>query len=1054
MDAMEIEDVDFARMQTLVPDDVRRALGEDAGVPADRDRALAGAPCRARRSSPRCSATSTWCWRRPGSWRQRPPRCAGDRRRRHEQRAGRDRAAAVVAALPNGALVLPGLDQTLDEESWTDDRAGASRASAVRPQEAARCAGRAARGRAAAARRRRRRRRSARAQRWSARPCARPAPPSAGTGSPPRRDKKEMAQALAGVAVLEAPSAEDEAEAIALILREAAETPGRTAALVVARPRAGATCGRHGSRRGACASRTSAGQPFAKTAAGAFLDLVVEAAATRFEPVALMALLKHPLCRLGLPAGELRRAAARARACRLPRALLRPGAGGRRRRRWSGRRPTCARASAAIARARLEARGLEGRAQAGAGARRGVRADGGAVRVAGQGAALRDARRGPRRGRRALGQDRRATRRGRRLWQGEAGEEAAKFFASLLDREPARAGHAAGRLSRSSTAASSPTRRVRPRGPTHPRISIWEPYESRLQQPDVVDPGLAQRGHLAAGRRSRPLAQPADAADARAAGAGGAHRRCGPHLHLAAGRRPGLSHARRQGRRRADGALALAAAAAGAARRRCGHDAAADQPWLAWAQARNAAGRPGAARARARAAARRWRCGRASSASPPSRNGSPTPTPFSPSASWAWSRCRRSAGRRTRRCAARSCTTRWAALPRASPTALPTDVCAELVAFAEAGAGGATPARRASRPSGRRALPASPPGSPRRSPTRRDGVQRSLAEVEGKLVLAGPGRPLHAHGARRPHRRRRRRPRHHRLQDRQPASRTWRAAPCRARRRSCRWRRRSPWRAALRGCPRRRLRSCATSRLRAASRRARSTPSTSATSRSSRAQARARARAADRRLRRRRHALSRAAAGPLQLPLRRLRPSRPRGGVVGRDGRGGVSMGLLFKSKLDMARAETRRNQAAAADPAASAWVSANAGTGKTHVLTMRVLRLLLAGTSARAHPGADLYQGRRRGDVEARVRAAGRVGDGRDASLKAKLAELLRPRADGGRDATGAPALRHRHRDARRPEGADHPRLLRAAAAALSARGRRAAGLRHPRRARAAARC
>ena len=56
-------------------------------------------------------------------------------------------------------------------------------------------------------------------------------------------------------------------------------------------------------------------------------------------------------------------------------------------------------------------------------------------------------------------------------------------------------------------------------------------------------------------------------------------------------------------------------------------------------------------------------------------------------------------------------------------------------------------------------------------------------------------------------------------------------------------------------------------------------------------------------------------------------------------------MGVLFKSKLDAARAQTRRNQAAAADPTANAWVSANAGTGKTHVLTMRVLRLLLGGT-------------------------------------------------------------------------------------------------------------
>lgn len=48
---------------------------------------------------------------------------------------------------------------------------------------------------------------------------------------------------------------------------------------------------------------------------------------------------------------------------------------------------------------------------------------------------------------------------------------------------------------------------------------------------------------------------------------------------------------------------------------------------------------------------------------------------------------------------------------------------------------------------------------------------------------------------------------------------------------------------------------------------------------------------------------------------------------------------------LDALRQETDRHQASAADPLASAWVRANAGTGKTHVLTLRVLRLLLAGT-------------------------------------------------------------------------------------------------------------
>ena len=43
----------------------------------------------------------------------------------------------------------------------------------------------------------------------------------------------------------------------------------------------------------------------------------------------------------------------------------------------------------------------------------------------------------------------------------------------------------------------------------------------------------------------------------------------------------------------------------------------------------------------------------------------------------------------------------------------------------------------------------------------------------------------------------------------------------------------------------------------------------------------------------------------------------------------------------------TDRNQAKASDPLASAWVSANAGTGKTYVLVQRILRLLLSGTPA-----------------------------------------------------------------------------------------------------------
>ena len=49
---------------------------------------------------------------------------------------------------------------------------------------------------------------------------------------------------------------------------------------------------------------------------------------------------------------------------------------------------------------------------------------------------------------------------------------------------------------------------------------------------------------------------------------------------------------------------------------------------------------------------------------------------------------------------------------------------------------------------------------------------------------------------------------------------------------------------------------------------------------------------------------------------------------------------------MNAALTDASRRQARAADPQSSAWVSANAGSGKTHVLTQRVLRLLLAGAA------------------------------------------------------------------------------------------------------------
>ncbi len=141
----------------------------------------------------------------------------------------------VIAGLPQGAVVLPGLDLSLAESAWARGRRAAS---AGRPEAPADPRRPGPRRRPRLARRRRR---------------ARPLAPAADQrGAAPRRGHRRLAgadQALArrrrgptgstrsprastAFRVVYARAEEEAATAAALVLREALETPGRTAALV------------------------------------------------------------------------------------------------------------------------------------------------------------------------------------------------------------------------------------------------------------------------------------------------------------------------------------------------------------------------------------------------------------------------------------------------------------------------------------------------------------------------------------------------------------------------------------------------------------------------------------------------------------------------------------------------------------------------------------------------------------------------------------------------------------------------------------------------------
>jgi ATP-dependent helicase/nuclease subunit B len=206
---------------------------------------------------------------------------------------------AAIARLPQGAVVLPGLDLTLDEPSWqriagaedaaTHDGVPASGHPQFAMQALLTRIG---------------------ITRAEVEPLARTpvrealvceALRPAATTEHWRDSRVQMAaqspSALAGLGMIEAANAEEESLAIAVSIRQALEQPGKTIALV--------TPDRALARRLVAAlarwnivADDSGGVALAETSAGRFARLAARAALNGLEPVTLLALLKHPLARL------------------------------------------------------------------------------------------------------------------------------------------------------------------------------------------------------------------------------------------------------------------------------------------------------------------------------------------------------------------------------------------------------------------------------------------------------------------------------------------------------------------------------------------------------------------------------------------------------------------------------------------------------------------------------------------------------------------------------------------------------------------------------------
>jgi ATP-dependent helicase/nuclease subunit B len=208
----------------------------------------------------------------------------------------------VIARLPKGMVVLPGLDRDLDADSWNDLDPGHPQYGMKQLLERIAVKRKDVRDWSEAAP-------SAERERLL-REALRPAPTTDAWRKLAESGGEEIAEGLKNVSLLEVADPAEEASVIALALREALETKGRTAALVTP-DRALARRVAANLLRWDIAIDDSAGQPLSHTPPGTFLNLLAEAAESGFAPVPLLALLKHPLATMGGDAGAFRENARR-----------------------------------------------------------------------------------------------------------------------------------------------------------------------------------------------------------------------------------------------------------------------------------------------------------------------------------------------------------------------------------------------------------------------------------------------------------------------------------------------------------------------------------------------------------------------------------------------------------------------------------------------------------------------------------------------------------------------------------------------------------------------